>query len=74
MTTPQANSALSFRRVAVIVMIVGLLMAVVAIFADDIGLSGGGDGYGWKQMIATIVGLAILVLGAGMALRSKGYG
>ena len=74
MTTPQANSALSSRRVAVIVMIVGLLMAVVAIFADDIGLSGGGDGYGWKQMIATIVGLAILVLGAGMALRSKGYG
>jgi len=73
-TTPQANSALSSRRVAVIVMIVGLLMAVVAIFADDIGLSGGGDGYGWKQMIATIVGLAILVLGAGMALRSKGYG
>ncbi|HRA46676.1 MAG TPA: hypothetical protein PK819_01240, partial [Thermomicrobiales bacterium] len=61
MTTPQANSALSSRRVAVIVMIVGLLMAVVAIFADDIGLSGGGDGYGWKQMIATIVGLAILV-------------
>ena len=74
MTTPQANSALSSRRVAVIVMIVGLVLAVVAIFADDIGLSGGGDGYGWKQMIATIVGLAILVLGAGMALRSKGYG
>ena len=55
----------------IIVMVIGLLLVLGSIFADSIGLSGGGDGYGWKQLIATIVGLVILLSGAGMWMRRK---
>ena len=34
-----------------------------------IGLSGGGDGFGWKQLIAAIVGLVILLSGVAWFLR-----
>jgi hypothetical protein len=33
------------------------------VFADAIGISGGGDGFGWKQLIAAIVGLVVLLGG-----------
>ena len=42
---------------------------VGAVFADPIGLSGGGDGFGWKQLIAAIVGLVVLLSGIAWFLR-----
>jgi hypothetical protein len=49
----------------------GMILVLVSIFADSIGLSGGGDGYGWKQLLATIVGLVVLVSGLGWAMRDR---
>lgn len=48
---------------------VGALLMVGAVFADPLGLSGGGDGFGWKQLIAAIVGLVILLAGVAWFLR-----
>jgi hypothetical protein len=42
---------------------VGAIIMVGAVFADSLGLSGGGDGFGWKQLIAAIVGLVLLLSG-----------
>ncbi|MEJ7761872.1 MAG: hypothetical protein WKF80_03675 [Thermomicrobiales bacterium] len=52
----------TFPRVVAFALIsVGLLLLIVSVFADRFGF-GEGVGLGWKQLIAAIVGLA-LVLG-----------
>ena len=51
---------------------VGLLLVLGALFADPLGISGGGEGFGWKQLIATIFGLVLAVLGAGLLLGTFG--
>ena len=56
----------------IVVMLAGVAIVLGALFADSIGVSGGGDGLGWKQLIAMILGLVILVAGAGLWLRRKG--
>lgn len=59
----------SNRVIPLVVIAVGALLMVGAVFADSIGLSGGGDGFGWKQLIAAIVGLVILLSGVAWFLR-----
>ena len=49
--------------------VLGALLTLGAIFADDIGFSGGGDGFGWKQLIAVIVGLIIALFGVSLLFR-----
>ena len=49
--------------------VLGAVLTLGAIFADDIGFSGGGDGFGWKQLIATIVGIIIALFGASLWFR-----
>jgi hypothetical protein len=59
----------SNRVIPLVVIALGALLMVGAVFADSIGLSGGGDGFGWKQLIAAIVGLVILLSGVAWFLR-----
>jgi hypothetical protein len=48
----------------------GLLM-VAAAFADQLNLSGGGSGLGWKQLIAMIAGLVLFLIGVAWLLQPK---
>lgn len=61
------------RVVAVALVAGGALLMVVAVFADQLELSsvGGqrGDGFGWTQLIAAIVGLVLLLVGVAWLLR-----
>lgn len=57
------------RIASLVVTALGALLMVGAVFADPIGLSGGGDGFGWKQLIAAIVGLVVLLSGIAWFLR-----
>ena len=41
---------------------VGVVLAFIAIFADRIGV-GATPGFGWKQALGLLVGLALIVLG-----------
>ena len=66
--SPYASSS-STRVLSLVVIAVGALLMVGAVFADPLGLSGGGDGFGWKQLIAAIVGLVILLSGVAWLLR-----
>jgi hypothetical protein len=69
--SPQSSSAPSPRHrvIALALVAIGALVMVGSVFADAIGISGGGDGFGWKQLIAAITGLVLLLAGAAWFLR-----
>ena len=64
---PSPNPAL--RVAAVAVLLLGALVMVGSVFADQLGLIGGGVGFGWKQLIGAIVGLVLLLLGLAWLLQ-----
>lgn len=43
------------------VLVVGVLLALISIFADQIGL-GTTPGFGWKQTLGLVVGVVLAVL------------
>jgi hypothetical protein len=53
----------------VVLLAVGVLVFFVSLTADAFGI-GEGTGIGWKQILGTVVGLAIAALGAAQ-LRKK---
>ena len=50
-------------------LIVGVLLTVGSIFADQLHLTGGGVGLGWKQLIGAIVGLVLALLGGAWLIQ-----
>ena len=52
------------RSLALALIVGGALLTIGALFADQLNLSGGGAGFGWKQLIAAIAGLVLLLIGA----------
>ncbi len=73
MARPTAHASLSSSRVfAVALLVLGGLLLLVSIFADQLQLSGGGDGLGWKQLLGAIVGLVLLLTGAAWLLQPGG--
>lgn len=65
-----ARSQLTTRVVGLVAFVGGLVTAAVSLFADAIGVSGGGEGLGWKQLIGAIFGGAIALLGLSSLFRS----
>lgn len=43
-------------------LVVGLVLALLSLFADPLGL-GGAPGFGWKQAVGVAAGLALAVVG-----------
>jgi hypothetical protein len=65
-----ARSQLTSRVAGLIAFVGGLGIAAISLLADAIGVSGGGEGLGWKQLIGAIFGGAIALLGLGQLFRS----
>ena len=64
-----SRASRSFARVASLAaLIAGALLMTLSVFADPIGL-GGGKGFGWQQLIAAIVGLALVLIGVAWLLQ-----
>ena len=59
------------RWVPISLIVIGALLVVGSIFADSLGFTWGGEGYGWKQMLATITGLVIALGGVGLLTRPE---
>ncbi len=49
---------------------VGLLLLLIALFADPLGL-GRSPGVGWKQTLGAVVGVLVVVAGAYLLRRGK---
>jgi predicted MFS family arabinose efflux permease len=74
--TPRHPIAPVIRVTALVFLGVGALIMIAAVFADPLGLGGGGEGFGWKQLILAIIGLVILLIGLAWLLRppaTSGY-
>ncbi|MGE3798214.1 MAG: hypothetical protein AB7G88_10245 [Thermomicrobiales bacterium] len=64
------DATIPSRFLSVAAIILGILLAVMSLLADEIGVSGGGEGLGWKQLIGAIVGLVIALAGVTFLWRS----
>lgn len=62
---------LTSRILGLAALVGGLITAAVSLFADSLGVSGGGEGVGWKQLIGAIFGGAIALLGLSSLFRSS---
>lgn len=52
-----------------VLLVVGALLTIGSIFADQLNLTGGGVGLGWKQLIGAIVGLVLALLGGAWLIQ-----
>ncbi len=57
------------RIIAGILLVIGALLTVGSLFADQLNLTGGGVGLGWKQLIGAIVGLVLTLLGGAWLIQ-----
>src|SRR5690242_9227250 len=49
--------------------VLGLALTLFAVFADDLDLAiGGGEGFGYVQMIGLILGIVLMLIGAAVPL------
>ena len=53
------------RLFALLLLLAGVAATVGSLFVDQLGLIGRGEGLGWKQLIGVIVGLVLVLVGAG---------
>lgn len=60
-----------YRWAPLSLIVLGGLIVIGAIFADTLGFTWGGDGYGWKQLLATIAGLVVALSGVGWLMRPQ---
>lgn len=65
---PQAATT-TLRIMAGVILILGVLLTVGSLFADQLNLTGGGVGLGWKQLIGLIVGLVLTLLGGAWLIQ-----
>ena len=56
------------KTASIVVIALGALMLLASLTADMTGLGDGG-GFGWKQMIGTVVGIVVLGIGAYRLMR-----
>lgn len=58
-----AGAAPTSKLGAIMLIVLGALVLALSVFADSLGISGGGEGFGWKQLIGAIAGLVVLLIG-----------
>lgn len=67
---PASTAHSPVRRLAASAVIgIGIVVALLAIFADQLGI-GGGKGFGYVQLIGLIVGIALILAGLATIVRA----
>ena len=59
---------MSQKTLGTILVVLGVVLLLVAVFADTLGF-GAGRGFGWKQIVGSVVGVVVAVVGAWLARR-----
>jgi hypothetical protein len=52
----------------ILMIVIGVILLALSLLADVIGL-GGASGFGWKQILGSVVGAAAVVAGLILALK-----
>ncbi len=60
---PQMSATPAMRITSAAMLVIGTLLTVGSLFADQLNLTGGGVGLGWKQLIGVVIGLVLALLG-----------
>ena len=60
---PHGSATPAMRIMAAAMLVIGALLTVGSLFADQLNLTGGGVGLGWKQLIGVVIGLVLALLG-----------
>ncbi len=60
---PHVSATPAMRIMAAVLLVIGALLTVGSLFADQLNLTGGGVGLGWKQLIGVVIGLVLALLG-----------
>ena len=60
---PHVSATPAMRIMAAVMLVIGALLTVGSLFADQLNLTGGGVGLGWKQLIGVVIGLVLTLLG-----------
>ena len=64
----RSSGSPTVRAIASGLVLVGAAVVLASVFADQLGLIGGGEGFGWKQLLGVIVGLVVLLVGVAWLL------
>ena len=59
---------MSSKTIGIVMIVVGVVVLIVSVAADSLGL-GANPVFGFKQIVGTIVGVLLLLVGAWMAMR-----
>ncbi len=59
---------MSQKTLGIILVVLGIVLLVVAVFADSLGV-GARHGFGWKQIVGSIAGVVVAVVGAWLTRR-----
>lgn len=62
---------MSRRSVGVVVTAIGVVVVIVAAFADPLGIGGADETFGWKQVVGVTVGAVVVVAGIVIALTGR---
>ncbi|HET8632285.1 MAG TPA: hypothetical protein VFL91_33065 [Thermomicrobiales bacterium] len=60
--TPAGTTATRMRTIAIVLMVAGVALILVSVFARRLGL-GPSPGFGWKKLSGTVLGVALVVAG-----------
>jgi hypothetical protein len=60
---PHVSATPAMRITSAAMLVIGTLLTVGSLFADQLNLTGGGVGLGWKQLIGVVIGLVLALLG-----------
>jgi hypothetical protein len=60
---PHVTATPAMRITSAALLVIGTLLTVGSLFADQLNLTGGGVGLGWKQLIGVVIGLVPALLG-----------
>ena len=66
---PQTATTPAMRIMAGALLIIGAMLTIGSLFADQLNLTGGGVGLGWKQLIGVVVGLVLALLGGSWLIQ-----
>jgi hypothetical protein len=59
---------MSKKTIGVLLIVLGVVLLVISIAADTLGI-GTGNGFGWKQLSGTVVGVVLALGGVWLAMR-----